>query len=73
MTSEAQLQHEQLVTLLTEIRDGVRELTQVLLTPLPEAAPVPCQHPLESRSDQNPRATFYQCRACGDVVDRERT
>lgn len=46
-------------------------LRQILTEPPPEIADPPCTHPVESRSDQNPTATFWKCKSCGKVYDRE--
>lgn len=61
------------VTLLTEIRDDQRALVKALQEPLPDAAPAPCTHPPEFRTDSTPGARFWKCRRenCGFIYDSE--
>lgn len=70
--TERQRQHDELVAVLTEIRDGQRELVQTLLAPMPDLPPAPCTHPPEDRTDSDASATFWKCRRCGHVYDSER-
>lgn len=66
---------EAVLARLTEIRDEIRQLNHLLLTPVPE---LPCQHPPESRTDSHPSARFWRCNApqgdgvCGYVYDSEK-
>jgi DNA-directed RNA polymerase subunit M/transcription elongation factor TFIIS len=68
---EQRMQHEQVVTLLMETRDAVREFVQVMTAPV-EETPAPCTHSPEFRTDDNPSATFWKCKRCGYVYDSER-
>jgi hypothetical protein len=64
-------QADRIIGLLTDMLEEQRALRQVLLEPPPELPPAPCTHPPESRTDDNPRATFWKCKACGYVYDSE--
>jgi hypothetical protein len=66
-------QHAACLVVLTEIRDGLRELVQALQEPLPEPQAAPCTHPQGQRTDDNPGARFWKCKACGFIYDSERT
>jgi hypothetical protein len=64
-------QAEQIIGLLTEIRDDQRAMVRALQEPLPEPAPAPCTHAPQHRSDDNPGARFWKCKACGFIYDSE--
>lgn len=65
------LQHAEIVALLTEIRDSFREFVQVMTAPVDETPP-PCTHPPERRTDGRAGAPFWKCHDCGYVFDNER-